>query len=86
MQLGVGVSPPANILTFRPGLTYLTLPNFMTLWLLRYELMSSELYSSLFLHRCKAMHAYEPTVHEHRWAPKHCYMSIVNVSLSVTRT
>ncbi len=25
MQLDVGVSPPANIMTFRPGLTYLTL-------------------------------------------------------------
>ncbi len=24
MQLDVGVSPPANIMTFRPGLTYLT--------------------------------------------------------------
>ncbi len=24
MQLDVGVSPPANIMTFRPGLTYMT--------------------------------------------------------------
>ncbi len=24
MQLDVGVSPPANIMTFRPGLTHLT--------------------------------------------------------------
>ncbi len=24
MQLDIGVSPPANIMTFRPGLTYLT--------------------------------------------------------------
>ncbi len=43
MQLDVGVSPPANIMTFRPGLTYLTFD--------LDEFFSSDYFSSFFLVR-----------------------------------
>ncbi len=69
MQLDVNVSPPANIMTFRHGLTHVTFdlhpcnlwPNFMILgtvvleiWIIAQEFLSS--------HRRTESDAYEPTV------------------------
>ena len=87
MQLDIGVSPPANIITFKPGLTHLTFdldpldlwPRPMNLnmnYFLTAMISFSMNYSLAILVKSVLVKwqtesgAYEPTVHEHRWAKK----------------
>ena len=60
MQLDVGVSPPANIMAFRPGLTYLT-----------FDLDPRDLFLVRQMDRQTDGQTYRRTDgHGHRWAQK----------------